>query len=134
MILVDTDVILDVALDRSPWSEASAALLARLQRGPFAGFVAWHSLANLYYLVRPVRGGADSRAFLSELATILRVAPVDGEAFRFAITLPMADLEDAMQVAAARSCGARWIATRNLQDYERSPVPAREPADLMTEL
>jgi hypothetical protein len=62
------------------------------------------------------------------------VVPTASEDFRFAVTLSMPGLEDAMQVAAARACGARWIASRNLADFERSPVPARSPADLLTEL
>ncbi len=45
-------------------------------------------------------------------------------AFRYAAELPMADFEDAMQVAAARACGARYIVTRNVRDYERSPIRA----------
>lgn len=134
MILLDADVILDVALDRAPHATASAALLDRLERGPEGGFVAWHSLSNLYYLLRPVRGTGDARDFLEELVRFARVAPVDSEAFRFAVSLPIPDLEDAMQVAAARACGARWIATRNVRDFVRSPVPALTPAEVLAEL
>ena len=36
----------------------------------------------------------------------------------------MRDFEDAMQVAAARACGASHIVTRNARDYARSPIPA----------
>ncbi len=38
-----------------------------------------------------------------------------------------AELEDATQVAAARTCGARYIVTRNVRDYERSPIRAVDP-------
>ena len=134
MILVDTDVILDVALDRDPHVEASAALLDRLERGPVKGFVAWHTLSNLYYMLRPDGGGADVRAFLTGLTAFLRVAPPDTEGFRLAASLPMPDLEDAMQVAAALACGARFIATRNGRDFRTSPVPAITPADALDEL
>lgn len=134
MILLDTDVILDVALDRAPWAEASSELIEQLEIAPRGAFVAWHTLSNLFYLLRPVRGGPDTRSFLAALTRFAKVVPTDSEDFRFATTLPMPDLEDAMQVAAARACGARWIATRNVPDFDRSPVPARAPADLLTEL
>ena len=39
----------------------------------------------------------------------------------------MADFEDAMQVAAARACGARHIVTRKVGDYEHSPIRAVDP-------
>ncbi len=131
MILVDMDVILDVALDRPPWGNESATLLRRLEVGPNRAFVAWHTLSNLYYLLQSKREGATVREFLGELTGFLRVAPTDAESFRFALGLPMTDLEDAMQVAAAQACGAEWIATRNLTDFQRSPIPARSPADLL---
>lgn len=42
--------------------------------------------------------------------------------------------EDALQVAAARACGARRIVTRNLKDYKHSPIPAISPAEALSEL
>lgn len=134
MILLDTDVILDVALDRAPHATAAAELLDLLERRPYGAFVAWHTLSNLYYLLRPLRGQGDARAFLIALTEFVTVAPTDTDSFRFATSLPLGDLEDAMQVAAARACGALYIATRNVADFRRSPVPARTPTSLLQEL
>lgn len=97
-------------------------------------FVAWHTLSNVYYLVRPARGGASVRAFLVELTRFVTVAPADTDALRYAAALPLADFEDAMQVAAAHACGAGVIATRNVGDFRGSPVPARTPAELVDDL
>jgi hypothetical protein len=121
-------------LDRAPHVEASAALLARFEREPHRAFVAWHTLSNLCYLLRPARGDADTRDMIADLVGFLAVAPTDTNAMRFAISLPLADLEDAMQVAAARACGALYIATRPVKDFSRSPIPARTPAQLLKEL
>ena len=46
IILIDTDVLIDVALDREPFAENAAALLDRLEQDPGKGFVAWHSISN----------------------------------------------------------------------------------------
>ncbi len=46
----------------------------------------------------------------------------------------MSDLEDTMQVAAARTCGARHIVMRNIRDYARSPIPAVSPEEVLSEL
>lgn len=131
MILLDTDVILDVALGREPHVEASAALLDQIERGGRGAFVAWHTLANLYYIIRPARGDADTRTFLLELTRFVTVAPTDSDAFRFATSLEMSDLEDAMQVAAARACGVGTIVTRNIRDFRRAPIEVRTPAELL---
>ena len=64
----------------------------------------------------------------------LSVAPASAEAVRYASSLPMPDFEDAMQAAAARACGARSIVTRNIRDYERSPIPAITPQEALGQL
>ena len=46
----------------------------------------------------------------------------------------MADFEDAMQVAAARACGARYIVTRNVRDYAGAPIRAVDPRAALSDL
>ena len=134
MILVDTDVLIDVALDRVPHADPAAALLAVLERRPRMAFVAWHTLSNFYYLVSPSRGKDDARDFLVDLTRFVSVAPTHTEAFHFAAGLAIRDFEDALQVAAAHACGASFIATGNVRDFQRSPIPARTPEELVAEL
>ena len=134
MILLDTDVLIDVALDRDPHVEAAAELLTLLERRPRMAFVAWHTLSNFYYLVSPARGRDDARAFLVDLTRFVSVAPTDTEDFHFAAGLALGDFEDALQVAAARACGASYIATRNVKDFGASPIPAKTPSELLKEL
>lgn len=129
MILLDTDVLIDTALDRSPHSQTSSDLLERIEYGAEIAFIAWHSISNFYYVVAPARGGPSAREFIVELTRFVSVAITDTDAIRYAAGLPMSDFEDAMQVAAARACGARHIVTRNVRDYQRSPVPAVEPRE-----
>jgi predicted nucleic acid-binding protein len=133
-MLLDTDVLLDVALGREPHVDAASRLLDRLQRGPESAFIAWHSASIFYYLVAPVRGGAETRAFLADLLRFTAVAPTSTDALRYAAGLPLKDFEDAMQVAAARACGAEHVVTRNLKDFERSPIPAITPEAALREL
>ena len=134
MILIDTDVLIDVALDRQPFSDPASELIDRLQTGPKRAFVAWHTLSNFYYLVAPTRGGADARAFITELTRFVAVAECGTNAIGYAARLGMADFEDAMQVAAARACGARYVVTRNARDFRHSPIPAITPAEALEAL
>ena len=131
MILLDTDVLIDIALDRHPHSGPATDLLDRIEHGAESAYIAWHSVSNLYYIVAPARGGVSTRDFIVELTRFVAVASTDAEAIRYAAELPMADFEDAMQVAAARACGARHIVTRNVKDYERSPISAISPQDAL---
>jgi predicted nucleic acid-binding protein len=121
-VLLDTDVLLDVALRRDRFFEASAAVVGWAEREPGRAAVAWHSLPNIAYLVQP-----DPRGFIRDLLRFVEVAPVTTHEARQALDLPMADFEDALQVAAAISFRARFVVTRNLRHYRRSPVTAISP-------
>lgn len=133
-MLIDTDVLIDVALDRNPHADAACELLDRLEQRPRSAFIAWHTASNFFYLVASRRGTADTRRFVSELLGYVGVAPVDTAVLRYATTLPMTDFEDAMQVAAARACKARYIVTRNVRDYRLSPIPAITPQEAVSDL
>ena len=123
-VLLDTDVLLDVALAREPHVDRSAAVLEWAQAGGEAA-VAWHSLTNCCYLLK---GG---RAFLNNLLKLVDVATVGTDDARLALGLPISDVEDAFQAAAAVAWKADFIVTRNLPDYRKSPVPAISPADFL---
>ena len=134
MILVDTDVLVDVATQREPHAGSSMQLLDLLERRSRMAFVSWHTLSNFYYIVRPIRGATQARAFLLDVTRFALVVPTDAEAFRYAASLEIPNLEDAMQIGAAWACGAQWIATRNVNDFRKSPIPARRPEQLLKEL
>ena len=131
MMLLDTDVLVDVALDRPPYSDAASELLDRIEHGSLSACIAWHSVSNFYYLVAPADGGVSARDFIAELTRFVEIATTDSEAVRYAVELPLPYFEDAMQVAAARVCGARHIVTRNVSDYERSPIRAVSPSEAL---
>lgn len=55
-VLLDADILIDLALARAPYVESAAALLDELERRPGSAFIAWHTISNFYYLVAPSRG------------------------------------------------------------------------------
>lgn len=134
IILLDLDVLLDVALDRRPFAEAASVLLDAIESRRGTAFMAWHSIANFFYLTSPKHGRDASKEYIVELTRFVAIAKTGTDSLRFAANLPMRDFEDAMQVAAAQACGAEVIATRNLKDYRKSPIRAAAPQALVKEL
>lgn len=125
-LLIDYDVLLDVGLQREPHFEASAELIDWAEQHPGQCALAWHSIANVAYMV-----GRMAIPFIEEFAHFLEVAETDSAALNFALQLPMSDFEDAMQVAAARAFGAQVIATRNGKHYRKSPIRALSPREVL---
>lgn len=125
-VLIDTDVLLDVALRRSDFFDNSTLVLESAETQNVQAAVAWHSLSNLAYIIQP-----DARPFIRDLLQFVELAPSGmSEAVR-ALSLPMKDLEDALQSAAAMSFGAAYVVTRNLDHYTKSPIPALSPAEFL---
>ena len=100
-MLLDTDVLIDVALDRQPHADAAAEILDRLERGREKAFIAWHSVSNFYYLVAPSHGGPGARDFILDLTRFVAVAATDTRAVRYAARASHAGLRGR---AAGRRC------------------------------
>ncbi len=125
-LLIDTDVLLDFALNREPHAEAAKRLLAWAAANPGRCAVAWHSLANLNYMMRGKTG-----LFIRDLLEFVEVPRTGREQMQAALDLGFADLEDAMQTAAAMLFGAQAIVTRNIRDYRHSPIKADTPESVL---
>ena len=123
-MLVDANILIDLALNREPHVADATELLNRLAREPGRASVAWHSISNIHYIVARPQGDTKARDFIADLARFLTVVPTGTDALRYALALPMRDFEDAMQVAAANAGGASHIITRNIRDFASSPVSA----------
>ena len=58
-ILLDTNVVLDVLLDRHPHAQASAALWAAVETGIAEGMLAAHAITTIHYLIRKEKGAPE---------------------------------------------------------------------------
>jgi predicted nucleic acid-binding protein len=128
---VDTNVVLDVFMNREPWVESSAPVLRLAEGGSIEGLVAAHSVTTLHDLLARDLSRSRVRKVLADLLQVLQVVPVDEDRLRHALALDWPDFEDAVQAACAESAGADYLATRNKKDFRKSPVKALTPAELV---
>jgi predicted nucleic acid-binding protein len=133
-VLIDTDVLLDVALDRAPFVEDSSAIIEWCQQTPGSALIAWHTVSNTYYILRIAKSHATGREFVADLLGFTAVASGDTESVRQALTMRVSHFEDAMQVAAAMSGNADLIVTRNVADYRHAVIPALTPHEFLRRL
>ncbi len=126
-ILVDTNVVLDVLLDRHPYVEASAAVWAAVETGVSEGMLAAHTVTTIHYLIRKEKGNARAKRIVSAILTVFKVAAVDGAVIQEAVQLPFSDFEDAVTATVARVAGCEFIVTRDPRGFRESPVRALAP-------
>jgi predicted nucleic acid-binding protein len=126
-LLFDTNVVLDVLLDRQPHAEASASIWAAIETGAAEGMLAAHAVTTIHYLVRKETGNARARRIVSAILRVFKVASVDGAVVQDALHLPFSDFEDAVTSAAARLADCDYIVTRDPKGFRNSPVRALTP-------
>jgi len=126
-ILFDTNVVLDVLLDRQPHVEASAAAWAAVETGISEGMLAAHAVTTIHYLVRKEMGNVKARRIVTAILRVFGVAAVDGAVVQEALQLPFPDFEDAVTAAAARLAGCECIVTRDPRGFRGSPVRSLTP-------
>ena len=125
--LVDTNIFLDVLLARKGLADESQKLLDWFESHPGDGWIAWHTLSNLYYVGWKTAGREKALAAIDEILGAFEVCPVASTEARRARNLGMPDFEDALQASAALAARVEVIVTRNTRDFRKSPVKALSP-------
>ena len=127
-ILFDTNVILDVLLDREPFSSTAAKLFSKVETGEITGYVCATTITTLHYLASKVIGADSAIKEINKLMILLEVAPVNRAVLDAALTSGFKDFEDALQnFAAVKSDIIDLILTRNVKDYSLSNIGALSP-------
>jgi len=130
-LLLDTNILLDVILDRVPWADDATALLDHIAKRKAHGYLAGHAVTTIHYLVERAKGHAAAATAVSDLLEILDVVPLEGSDFQRALALGLKDYEDAVQAAACLKIGARFLVTRNERDFKGAPVTPRSAGEVL---
>jgi predicted nucleic acid-binding protein len=127
-ILLDCDVLLDVMVGREKFLAGSARVLDSCESGQIHGAIAWHTLANAYYLAED---GRTALKFFEDLLSFVEVVGGDTELALVAIRSGFSDFEDALQSVCGKQFEADFIVTRNVKDYKLSPIKAVSPSEFI---
>ena len=131
-VLFDTNVILDVLLDRKPHAEAATLLLARVERGEMIGYVCATTITTIFYLASKVVGIDAARLQIKNILTLFQVAVVDSVVLEKALISGFSDFEDAVLYQSAEATGVDCLVTRNIKDFKRAKLPVYLPQELET--
>lgn len=130
-VLFDSDVLLDVLVQRQPFVVASVQALNTATQPQVQGYVSGHAVTNIFYILRRQVGSEAARELLSRLLQRIQVASVTDEVIRAALQSSITDFEDAVTGEAASAAGVEVIVTRNMADFVASSVPAVLPEEFL---
>lgn len=122
-IFIDTDVIIDLLIDRQPHAIAASILFDLADKNELKVYTSSLCFNNVHYILRKELGDRKTRAVIGELLEIVEVLSVSGKDISNAITSEFKDFEDAIQHSVAISeKGINAIVTRNTKDYKKSKI------------
>lgn len=121
-ILFDTNIVLDVLMDRLPYSEAAVELFSKVEDGTIIGYLCGTTITTVFYLAAKSIGAARAQEEIKKLLSLFEVAPVNRHVLEAALVLDFNDFEDAVIHEAACHVGADVIVTRNQRDFLKSKI------------
>ena len=134
-LLIDTNVILDVLMEREPFCRSAQAVLMAVAEEKAQGFITASSVTDLYYLLRKhLHSQQEAKQALMGLLAVVEVLDVTGSDCERAFELQMPDYEDALLAWCAKRHKIDRIVTRNQMHFEGSPVQTVLPDDLLRNL
>ncbi|HGG59436.1 MAG TPA: PIN domain-containing protein, partial [Gammaproteobacteria bacterium] len=122
-ILFDTNVILDVLLDRKEFVEHSARIMGMVERKAIDGYLSATTITTLDYLISKTRNRKQARSEIRKFLTLFNIAEVNSRVVSLSVNSDFVDFEDAIQYYSAECCGAKGLVTRNTRDYKNTMLP-----------
>ena len=129
--LIDTNVALDVILERQPWLEDSKGVWDACHEMKIVGHLVATSLTNLFYVSRRITGTDKARAGVRMCLATFEVLPVGRFELEQADAKAGGDLEDNVSMACAKVAGLDAIVTRDPRGFAGSTIPVLSPAQLL---
>jgi hypothetical protein len=130
-VLFDLNILLDVLQEREEFFAFSARCLAHAETGDIQGWLTAHSVTTLFYLITKDQSVEQTCVTLTSLLQFLKISPIDQDTIEGALNLPYRDFEGAVQMMSALEIHADYLLTRNVIDYDPTPVDVVQPVELL---
>ena len=130
-VFIDTDVLLDIFLEREPHHSVALRLLTDLRRRGTNCFTSAVVLANMNYILAKAKGREYSVNKLRSLRRMVGVAPIDETIVDAALASPHRDFEDSLQLHCANGNGIETLITRNAKHYPKGRLRITSPVEYL---
>ena len=132
-VLIDTNVVLDVLLNRDDFVQDAVTIL-KLPESSVQKYVSASAITDIYYIARQeIKDKAEVKNLLKTLLQIIHVADVSEDNILTALDSDWSDFEDSVQNAVAESHNYDAVITRNKGDYKNSNLKVFSPKEFLEE-
>lgn len=133
-VLFDTNVVLDVLLDRQPWVTNSQTLWQAHDDSRITAYLVASTLTDIFYIIQRAAGFDKANQAVALCLQTFEICPVHRAILKQAQALAGRDFEDNVQIACAIATGLDAIVTRDPKGFKHSSVPVLSPQELLNNL
>jgi predicted nucleic acid-binding protein len=117
-IFVDSDIILDLLAERTPFYEDAAKIFTLAYRAKTELYTTPVILANVFYILRKSIGNSKSKERLKDLRLLVKILSINEHIVDETLVSGFSDFEDGLQYFTAKENAIVGIITRNPKDYK----------------
>lgn len=122
-VLIDTNIVLDVLLNRKPFVEDAVKAFRQAEKGQLEAYITASSVTDLVYILRKAYSLNEIKTHLKEMFQFIKIARINPSMLAAALDKDAPDFEDAVIMECARQNGVEMIITRNKSDFKNSDAP-----------
>ena len=131
-IMCDTNIFLDVLLERELFADDSSKVLSLCEEHKLDGFVSASCITDIFYLVRKYTHSTElAYKAIGKVLDIVKVCSVTNNDVLLAFQRRAKDFEDCLVATCAKAIHCDYIVTRNKQDFEEFEIPLLNPSELL---
>jgi len=126
-VLVDTNVVLDILLNRVPFYDSSAYVEVLAEAKIITGYISASAITDIFFIAKGTLGKKSTKEALKNLLSVFKPATVTDNHIYQALNLDWKDFEDSVQYVVGEGFSADYIITRNIDDYASGSIPVVTP-------
>ena len=131
-IFIDSDVILDLLLDRKPYSDDIAEIIEHSLKEKIIICVSSVTITNLNYIIARLENKNSSRKKTAMVLKLVKVENVGVSTVHKSMASKFSDFEDGVQNFCAEESKHQVLVTRNTKDYRESDLAIMTPREYLT--
>jgi predicted nucleic acid-binding protein len=127
-VLIDTNVILDILLQRIPYYNDAAKVNVLAEKGYIRSYISASTVTDIFYIARKeLKDTNKTIKLLKNILKTTRVASVTENNIHEALNLEWEDFEDSVQYVVGKNIFVDYIITRNPYDFANSKIKVVSP-------
>ena len=130
-VFLDSDVILDLLLERQPYHSSITLLFEKARSGGIILFTSSVCILNINYIIRKSYSRDNTREILNRFLPFIKVLSVDSGIIHSSLNSDFMDFEDGVQYYCSLNNEISEIITRNIKDYKPSKIPVLTPIEFL---